>query len=59
MTSLTRCRMWAIENALIHSLAGAIESRNPNREDYEKALRWVQEEMARRSKRAVDRSRRP
>lgn len=58
-TRLTKPRMWAIENALTMSLAGAIESRTPGREDYEKALRWIQEEIAARSKRSVDRARRP
>lgn len=57
-TILTKCRMWAIENALTMSLAGPIESDIPGREDYEKALRWVQEEIAARSKRSVDRGRR-
>lgn len=53
-TSLTKRRLWAIENALAMSLAGAIESDAPGRRDYELALRWVQDEMEIRSKPAVD-----
>jgi hypothetical protein len=55
MTSLSKRRLWAIENALTLSLAGAIETKDPGREDYQKALLWAQEEMARRRrKRPVD-----
>lgn len=46
--------MWAIENALTLSLAGAIESVVPDRHDYELALSWVQDEMESRSKPTVD-----
>jgi hypothetical protein len=57
-TRLTKPRMWAIENALIMRLSLVIETGLPNRTDYEMALRWIQEEIAARSKRAVDRERR-
>ncbi len=60
-TRLTSPRLWALHNALTMSLAGIIESNIPNRQDYELALRWVNEELASRSKRSqriVDRKRR-
>lgn len=55
-TRLTKRRMWAIENALTLSLAGAIETDHPGPRDYELALRWIREEMAARSKHPVDAS---
>lgn len=57
-TRLTKCRMWAIQNALTARLDRPIETSIPAREDYEKALAWINEEIAERSKRAVDRIRR-
>jgi hypothetical protein len=60
-TRLTAPRLWALQNALTMSLAGPIESNIPNRKDYELALRWVNEELAsrsRRSQRIVDRKQR-
>jgi hypothetical protein len=55
-TRLTKRRLWAIENSLTLSLAGAIESNMPSRRDYELALEWVTEEMHRRRKLPVDNS---
>jgi hypothetical protein len=53
-TKLTKRRLWAIEDALSHSLAGAIQTDNPGIEDYKLALDWVCEEQERRSKPRVD-----
>jgi hypothetical protein len=47
MTHLTKNRLEAIIDALTHSLAGAIEGEVP-RSEYEKALKWAEEELDRR-----------
>jgi hypothetical protein len=55
-TKLTKRRLWAIENALTLSLAGAIETDHPGPRDYELALQWAREEQEARSKPSVDKA---
>jgi hypothetical protein len=47
-TKMTRRRLEAIEDGLRERLAGAIEG-DLDRADYEAALRWVDEQLAKRS----------
>jgi hypothetical protein len=47
-TKMTRRRLEAIEDGLRERLAGAIEGGDLERADYEAALRWVDEQLAKR-----------
>lgn len=51
MSRLTKRRLGAISEALKMRLAGEIDSSSPPREDYERALSWADQELARRSSR--------
>lgn len=53
MTRLTLRRLEAIQEALIHRLAGEIEPDCPKIEDYDAALTWVSDEIRKRMEKKI------